>query len=788
VGVLLALAVVALGASVVIAPVPAPAAPQQGPALENDELVLATLDPSGLPEDAVLVSTVTARGGERREVTDPASTTNVDYLDRRGRPSTTDGAVIVEVGGSGVTSAVTQATFDRPLPVALHAEYAMDGIVVSPEQVLGRSGELTVRYTVTNTTAQQTTLRYEDASGAQATRDLPVFVPFAGTLTVLLPRGSDLLDAGTGIQSTDAQGRTVLTYRLLLAPPMGAFQQEALVRLATDAAETPGVVLAVEPTPSADDPPAAFGAQSLAGSVAASTELASAVGALGDQTGSAVAGAEQLAAGTDALASGADLLAGSIGGPLQSGSEALDAGAGRLAEGAQALATGLSAAAPGADSLAGGAAELATGLGTLAAGLDRLAAPDGLPAAVGASDQLAAGATQVADALGSAADGPWPPPGSLPQMPDLSGLTLDDLLALTPEDLQTLRDDLADLGFDSLPADVPPPTVVQSLRLLQTATDALTRLAALLVLADGERSALLADAAAAASSAAHGAEALAAQVCGPAPTLTPQQCEQLDSVAADAAAAHTAVVKAQVVSVVLLAGVAGVDAALALVEQAVAEVSAGVRSGSTAEPGLVEGLGLLSAGLAQSVSGVQALQAGASAAASGAGVLAGGASSLSSGLDEAAAGATALSSGATALSEGTAAQAAGVATLASGASALAAGAADAASGSALLASGLQQLQAEGIEALRAGVVAGSADPALAAAWVQATDERAADALPYGPPEGAVGRAAYRLSMDATSTGGTPAWQWWLLGAGALGAAAYAARRRLTGSAPPNVIT
>jgi len=794
VGVVLAVGLVAVGASATVgtpsptaAPVPAPESEPSAAAgsLQNDEVVLATLDPSGLPEQALLVSTVTARGGDERTVEDPSSTTNVDYLDRRGAPQTTTDAVLVQVGGPGVSTAVTQATFDKPLPVALHAEYTLDGTVVAPAEVLGASGVLTVRYTVTNTTAQRTVVAYTDAAGRPAQREVPVFVPFAGSLTVQLPAGVDLLDTGTGVQATDAEGRPVVRYDLLLAPPLGEVRPEAVLTLRTRDGATPAAVLEVAPTPSGDDPPAAFAAQALGSSVAGSAELYDGIGTLAEQTGAAADGAAALANGSGALADGAAQLSGQVGGPLLAGSRALAAGAGELAGGADALAAGLAAAEPGAAQLASGTQALAGGLATLSQGLGRLAAPDGLPAAAAAAGQLEAGANEVADALGSASDGPWPPPGTLPPLPDLSGLTLDDLLALTPEQLAQLKSQLASLDLDSLtglPGSVPPPTVVQALRLLQQATDALTSLTAVLILGDAQHAALLGQAAAAAGSAAAGAADLFAQVCGPTPTLSAQQCDQLAAVAADAAAAKAAVVKAQLVSGVLLAGVAGVDAALGALETAVAQVSAGVRSGSLTDPGLVEGLALLGDGLEQSTAAVQALQAGAASAASGSAGLATGAAGVAAGVGAAAGGAEQLAAGASTLADGTRQAADGFGALAAGSDALASGAAEAARGSAELAGGLQRLQVEGVDALGAAVLEASAEPALATAWVAATDARVADALPYGPPQDAVGFTAYRLTMAATSASGTPAWQWALLAAGVLTAAGWAAWRRL--ATPP----
>ncbi|HSO03901.1 MAG TPA: hypothetical protein VLQ92_05435, partial [Candidatus Limnocylindrales bacterium] len=140
-----------------------PPAATQPVEIVNDELVLAELDPTGLPERAVLISRTTVQGAER-EVVDPASVTNVRYLDRLGRPEVGPDGVVLVVGGER-PMVLTEARFDKPLPVAVHAEYAVDGAVVPAATVPGAAGVITVTYTLTNTTADQTTLTYTDASG-----------------------------------------------------------------------------------------------------------------------------------------------------------------------------------------------------------------------------------------------------------------------------------------------------------------------------------------------------------------------------------------------------------------------------------------------------------------------------------------------------------------------------------------------------------------------------------------------------------------------------------------------
>jgi putative membrane protein len=781
VGVLLAVILVLTGVLATVVPRPAEPQPAAGPALENDEVVLATLDPSGLPIDATLVSTLTARGGERRVVSDPASTVNVGYLSRRGSPPTGSGVVLLEVGGPGVTSVVTEATFDKPLPVALHAEYRLDGDVVAPEDLVGAQGDVWVRYTVTNTTAESTTVRVESEDAGTRTRDVPVFVPFAGSLDVIVPPSTDVVDAGGGVRATDEQGRAVLRFPVLLAPPLGDYQPDFVIGLRTWDGTTPEVILDVAAERSDAAPAAGFSASSLADAAQGNRELADGLGELGAQAALLGDGAVELAEGADDLSSGTSVLADQVGGALLDGSIALDRGAAALAAGTADLATGLDAAVPGASELALGVGELAAGLDELSAGLDRLAGPEGLPQAVASAGLLTDAAEQIAVAVGSPDDPRWPDPAVVPTLP------LEDLAELTAAELvDAVHQQLPSLSPAELAAiERAPPTLVQSVRLLEQASELLTRVAVLLVQTGAEQKEVVAAATIAAASAATDAAALAAQVCGPAPVLTAGQCAQLDDVVqqAEAAKAATAAAAAnearqQVLAAGLAAGLAGMEAALGFVEQSVVELAVALSSGQLDEPGLVEGLELLATGVDEATAAAQLAQQGAGAAAEGSQALVDGADDLAQGLGAAAAGASAASEGADDLAAGTAAQRDGVRALSDGARQLAEGADQAAAGSQQVAAGVRALADDGIDPVTQAVRAAADEPALAAAWLAATDARAAESLPYGAPVGAVGHAAYRLSMPATVGAQTPAWQWWLLGLAAAGGAAVVAQRRL----------
>lgn len=709
---------------------------EETPELGNDEVVLATLDPTGLPTEALLVSRVVSRGGPERVILDPASTTNVGYRDRRGRPQTSADGVLLEVGGQAERTVLTEALFDKPLPVALHAQYTLAGRSVDPAAVLGASGPLTLTYTVTNTTAESEWISYVDAAGVPRRTQLPVFVPLAGALVITIPTGLRLLSAPGAVPSTDEQGRTVLRYDLYLSPPAGDYQAQAQIVLHAERGATPQAVLTLAPVTDGQSPVLGFAAGLVGQSVASTEEL--------------LAGAAVLDAQTAALARGAGELA---------------AGTAQLTAGQQRLAQSLVAGAAGADATATGAQALADGLAGLDTGLQALAGPDGLPAAAASAEQLGAAAVVLADIIGSSDDGTWAPviawprgsppelvpedPADLPQWADALRR-----LAAAVQSVQFLpdgrpRDGICELDrnadgvLDHPIGDLDcVPTLVQSLRALAAAAAAAAGVAAEIpgllreVRASGATAATAsATAAASARLAAAGAADLQASLCGAAPQLPAEQCAVLEAVAADAqrsaeqaeaaravlADAAEPLAAADLRAAGLAVGLPLLGRLLAAAAELAAAAGDGLRSGSPADPGLVEGLALLGEALRQAADAASDLAAGAQSGAAGAATLGSAAQGLTDGLAQAGSAAGAL---------------------ADGAAAAGAGATD-------LAAGAASLRAEGTARLLQSIAAGSADAALLEAYLAAGERRAADALPYGPPPGALGSVAYAYRMPAT---------------------------------------
>jgi X-X-X-Leu-X-X-Gly heptad repeat protein len=361
-----------------------PTTPQ--PPLVSEQLVTAVLDPSGLPTEAQLFNRIVATDVPTDSVTATTSTVDLRYLDRTGAPPVNGTTVTYSVGGPGQTTASTQALFDKPLPVAFHAEYATSGVGangINPNSVTGRDGDLAITYTATNTDVVNQPITYTNAAGNQKTKEQPVFAPFVGTVIATLPSDIELRDAGTAVVSTTTEGLTALQWNLVLYPPLGSFQQVMAFQISGNDLTVPAVRMEVIPVSNSQDPAVGFSSTLLSDSVTGSTELAGALTELDDSTLQLAAGARDLAAAQDAAVAGTE------------------------------------SAATGSAGIALGADQLTKSLGDLSSGLDDLAGPNGLSGAVDATAQLAEAVSDIADIIGADSD-----PSINPEPPLPSRVTL----------------------------------------------------------------------------------------------------------------------------------------------------------------------------------------------------------------------------------------------------------------------------------------------------------------------------------------------------------------------------
>lgn len=589
-----------------------PPAAAPAPAITNSELVVAELDPSGLPESSTLYDQVSVSGApEPITVVNPTATGHLRYVGQRGAPPSDAVSATVTVGG-GVESVTTSADFGKPLPIALHAEYRRLGAAVAPESVTGAAGDLTVVYTETNTTAAEQTLTYTTADGATQQKTVPVFAPYVGVMRVTLPPGTHLISSPGGVTETTAEGATVVSWQLVLYPPLGDYVQTQTLRINGDSLAVPAVAMEVVPVTGAEDASVGFAAKLLDGSTSGNSQLAGGVQKLDSATG-------ELAAATATLADGLT----------------------QLQDGSAALAEGLDGAASGSGELTAGIGALATGLGSVSDGLAALSGTSGTPA-IAAQLQTVAGAVQkIAAAVGSPADPPLgPDPGPT--------ATLYQIAVASEQGAQMLDTQVSRAAAQLLQiAQEELPIIIEKLQELAQAADQ--------AIAD--------------------LQAAIDKTCNvtPEPPQCPQLRAALAWIIAARAEAQRIAEEIAAATAVALKALADIAAAAIIGEKLVAAmqamqtglaaVNAALVSGSATSPGVYEGLMQIAAAVTQVSLALTQLSTGAAAAAGGAEALESGSAQLTSGLEGAATGADELTSGIGAAADGSSAVADGATAL-----------------------------------------------------------------------------------------------------------------------------
>lgn len=347
--------------------------------LVNEQLVVAQLGTSGLPEETNLINRIVAQGYGPQDLAVETSTNRLRFLDQTGAPKIEGQDALYPIGGKPQTTTSTVADFEKPLPIALHAEYATpDGGQrgVNPDDIPGRSGRVDITYTVTNTTVKRQQVTYQAADGTTKTKELPVFAPFVGVLQATLPSSIKIDKPGNAVVGTSPTGETTLTWNLVLYPPIGSYEQRLNFRISGDELSIPAVTMQTVPISNGQSPSTEFAAKLLSESVK----------------------------GNQSMIEGLD--------KVNSGVLELGSGASELANGGAELGYGIGTAQSGAAGLTQGANALTAGLDQLTGGLNKLAGPQGLPASAAATEQIAKAVKQIAAKVG----GPWnkPLPEPLP--------------------------------------------------------------------------------------------------------------------------------------------------------------------------------------------------------------------------------------------------------------------------------------------------------------------------------------------------------------------------------------
>ncbi|ADG73192.1 membrane protein-like protein [Cellulomonas flavigena DSM 20109] len=389
----------------------------------NTETVQARMDADGRLQVARVYDQLAFSGTGTTTVVNPVSTRGLRNLDGFGGYTVRDDALEATVTVDGKQRLRTVSDFTGELPVKIEVDYRLDGEKVSAGAVVGRSGTLEVRYTVTNLTTRQDQVTYDDGTGRQATATAETVIPFVGQLTTTLPPSFTAIESAEANMAGDGRGGTRMSYTMTLFPPIGSPVAEFGYTAKITGGRIPAANVSVLPVSPLTSPSFKGGSASYEGGAESgirltegATEIDGNLLKLRDGAATLLDGLLQLQEGADKLAAGlndtaapgATRLADGLTKDAAPGAARL-AGAldGELAPGAARLADGLTKdAVPGAARLAGALdGELAPGAARLADGLTQDAVPGAGRLAAGLNDELAPGAAEIAAGLAAAHQG-----------------------------------------------------------------------------------------------------------------------------------------------------------------------------------------------------------------------------------------------------------------------------------------------------------------------------------------------------------------------------------------------
>ncbi len=272
-----------------------------------------------------------------------------------------------EAGGNDI---YYRGNSDKELPVTVKMKYILDGKEVSPDDIVGKSGHLVIRWEYTNNVKMTVNVDGTDRE---------YYVPF-------IAASAALFDSSKFLNPAISSGKVISDGNRLIVVGIGL--PGVSESLGLDQVEGLDLTLPEYVEFSAD----VTDFQKCTSVTAVSNEIFSSFdgradfsfGNIKDQIDELIAGADQLAAGTVTLSEGLDTLA--------SKNAELTAGSKKLSDGAKEIKDGADKLSAGAEALSDGAKTLSDSTGTLETGLK--SAKDG-------ADQLSAGADKLTE--GSAA-------------------------------------------------------------------------------------------------------------------------------------------------------------------------------------------------------------------------------------------------------------------------------------------------------------------------------------------------------------------------------------------------
>lgn len=255
--------------------------------LAHRQVVLVPSGPDGAPRDGFVITQLHVSGtGPVRIVLEDQAVGGLRDTGALRAPAVEGTTVVHELDlgtvGAGDAMVRTVATLERALPVTLAITYELDGSMLRAEQLVGRSGRLSITYTLTNRTAEPREVRYFDGLGRARTDVREVAVPMGATIAVPLDaRFSGVVAPDASVIAGDGGGGTQVNASLALFGPSGAATRTFTITTDVVDAVAPPAAVRVVPLGARTSPDWRASAETLARFSAALDAASDAAGLLG---------------------------------------------------------------------------------------------------------------------------------------------------------------------------------------------------------------------------------------------------------------------------------------------------------------------------------------------------------------------------------------------------------------------------------------------------------------------------------------------------------------------------
>ncbi|GGF32344.1 hypothetical protein GCM10011519_02180 [Marmoricola endophyticus] len=394
-----------LGSAVVVAMVTGPtayAASGSGGGVDvvNTETVQVYMDADAHPTSKRVYEQLGLTGDGKVDLRNPIATRGLRNLDGFSSVDVKRGDQVVDTTVHGEKSYRTVSDYTGKLPLGVEVEYTLDGKRVQPGDVVGKSGELTVTYTVTNRTAESQQVTWKDGDGNDRTTTEDVVVPMVGTLTTTVPNRFRDVSSKEANMAGDGKGGTTLSYTMTLFPPIGApsatFGYTAKI---TDGVIPPAEINAL-PVDPLESPTFSKAAESYQGGAASGRELTEGASTIDANLLKLRDGANELLGGIVQLRDGSTELSDGLGGKLAPGGKQLSAGQNVLTAGLFKLVRGNEDLNDGTGQALAGGKKLSGGLRRISGGLDQLHSQLTSPESRGGMAQIREGIVKLQGGVG----------------------------------------------------------------------------------------------------------------------------------------------------------------------------------------------------------------------------------------------------------------------------------------------------------------------------------------------------------------------------------------------------